>query len=375
MSQRDDFVQELIARRYTMSEACERFGISRPTGYKWWNRFLEEGKGGLVDRSRAPDFCPHRTPETIERLIVEQRRRHPLYGARKLLDLIYRMDPELPLPAVSTVGAILRRHGLASRRTRPRRSRHPGRPYVDMSAPNDVWSADFKGHFRMGNGRYCYPLTIQDGCSRSLLRCKGLYSTAHETAREVFERCFLEYGIPLQILTDNGVPFVGPNALAGLSRLAVWWIRLGIHPIRIEPGCPNQNGRHERMHRTLKKHTARPPRANLSAQQRRFNEFRQEFNEVRPHESLGGDVPSEHYEPSRRPYPGTVPEPEYPEHFELRKVATNGCFKWHDKSIIASRTLIGETIGLEEFDEGLWSVYFGPVLLARFDERERRLYP
>jgi hypothetical protein len=191
----------------------------------------------------------------------------------------------------------------------------------------------------------------------------------------VFERLFREYGLPLQILTDNGVPFVGSNALAGLSKLAVWWIQLGIHPIRIEPGCPNQNGRHERMHRTLKAETSRPPRANLVAQQESFDEFRQCYNEERPHESLDFKTPSEVYESSPRPYPDRLPPIEYPNHFEKRKVATNGCMKWHDRFVFVSRPLIGEYVGLDEVDDGVWSVFYGPVLLARFDERDRRLHP
>lgn len=375
MDQRARFVLDLESDLLTMSALCERYGISRPTGYKWWWRYCEGGLDGLRDRSRSPASCPHKTPEAVEHLVVEARRKHPLWGARKLLRRLRDLYPDVRLPSPSTVGDILRRHGLSEQVRRRRRSRHPGRPFVEMTAPNDVWSADFKGQFRMGNGRYCYPLTLADGYSRFLFESQGLYSTEHTGARPVFERTFRAYGLPRQILTDNGVPFVGPNALAGLSRLAVWWIRLGIHPIRIEPGCPDQNGRHERMHRTLKRHTARPPRANLAAQQRAFNRFRQEYNEIRPHDGLAGDTPAEHYRSSPRPYPSQVPAPRYPDHFELRKVSGNGCFKWHDRFVVASRPLIGETIGLEEVDDGIWFVYFGAVLLASFDERDRRLHP
>jgi transposase InsO family protein len=244
-----------------------------------------------------------------------------------------------------------------------------------MTSPNDVWTADYKGQFRMRNGRYCFPLTVADGCSRYLLGCQGRYDTRHEGAQPVFRALFREHGLPLQLLTDNGVPFVGPNALAGLSRLSAWWIRLGIHPIRIEPGCPNQNGRHERMHRTLADETTRPPSSNMSAQQRSFNGFRHCYNHERPHDALGGKTPSQLYSSSPRPYPERLPPLDYPQHFEKRKVATNGCIKWHDEFVIVSRTLIGDYVGLEEVQDGIWSVYYGPVELARLDERDGRLHP
>ena len=242
-----------------------------------------------------------------------------------------------------------------------------------MTRPNDVWGADFKGEFKTKNGRYCYPLTVTDGCSRFLLGCKALHSTEHEGAKAEFERLFREHGLPHQILTDNGVPFAS-QALCGLSRLSVWWIKLGIHPIRIEPGKPCQNGRHERMHKTLKDEAVYPPERNAEKQQHRFDAFRERFNNVRPHHALGKKTPAEVYQPSSRAFPKNLGDFEYPDDFTIRKVHGNGCIIWRQKHIFVSHVLIDERVGLEPLLEGLWSLYLGPMLVARFDEREGRIY-
>jgi len=242
-----------------------------------------------------------------------------------------------------------------------------------MCAPNDVWTADFKGEFLTRDHRYCYPLTIADGYSRYLLACRGQRSTALHSARQSFQAAFRAYGLPLQILTDNGTPFAS-TAIGGLSRLSVWWIKLGIHPVRIEPGRPDQNGRHERMHRTLKAETTRPPAANLAAQQRRFERFRLCYNEQRPHQGLKGQVPAAHYRPSPRPYPEREPEIRYPGHFKVLRVCANGCLKWHNRFIFITTVLHTESLGLEPIDDGLWSVYFGPVLLGRISERDYKFW-
>ena len=374
MQERGKFVLEYDSGLWSMTRLCERYGITRTTGYKWWNRFVEGGFSDLEDRSRAPVSCPHRTAKAVAAAIVALRRDHPHWGPVTLRYRLERIRPELELPATSTIGAILQRHGLVKSRPRRRRPRHPGKPYLVMEAPNDVWSADFKGEFKMRDSRYCFPLTVADGSSRYLLGCRGRHSTSYEGARPVFETLFREYGLPQQILTDNGCPFSNSTALGGLSLLSVWWIRLGIHPVRIEPGCPAQNGRHERMHRTLKAEATRPPAGNLSAQQRAFNRFRCCFNTERPHHALEGKTPADLYVTSSRPYPSRLPVIEYPGHYEVRKVRCKGDMKWKGSRIFVSTVLRGESLGLEETDSGTWSVWFGPVELGRLDERDRRLW-
>jgi putative transposase len=375
MEQRERFIGDLDSCLYTMTELCERYGISRKTGYKWADRYAEEGLGGLQDRSRAPKSCQHRTAEELEERLVKLRQSHPTWGPRKLLAWFAKREPEVCWPAASTVGGILKRHGLVEGRRRLQRSWPPtGRLPVKATAPNQVWTGDFKGQFRTGDGRLIYPLTLSDGYSRYLLAVAGLESVSEAQAWPVFERLFREYGLPEVIRTDNGSPFASAQAIAGLSRLSVRWIKLGIRPERIEPGHPEQNGAHERMHRTLKQETARPPAANRLAQQERFDQFQQIYNQERPHEALSQQTPAELYRPSPRPYPKRPPEPDYPGHFEVRSVYSGGEIQWRGERLFLSEALRGERVGLEEFEDGLWSLYFGPVLLARFDERERKLY-
>lgn len=372
MKERLRFIDDLESTLYTMTELCERYGISRKTGYKWAERYVAGGLEGLLDRSRAPKRCPHRTEERVSQALVEARRQHPHWGPRKLLKILQREHPDWPWPAPSTAGEILKRQGLVASRRRRRRPQHPGRPKFEVQAPNDLWTGDFKGEFLTGDHRYCYPLTMADYSSRFLLGCQGQLSTAGAGARSVCESVFQAYGLPQAILTDNGNPF-GSQALCGLSRLSVWWIKLGIQPLRIEPGHPEQNAVHERMHRTLAAETTRPPAADLAAQQQRFDAFRQEFNHVRPHEALDLQTPAQRYQPSLRPYPNAVPEVEYPGHYEVRRVRRDGSIKWHGRMLFLSQVLAREPVGLEEIDDGIWSLHFGSFLLARFDERERRL--
>ncbi len=373
MKERTRFVLDYERGLYTMSELCRRYGVSRETGYKWWRRYEAAGLSGLEERSRRPKHCPHKTPRDVESLIVAMRRRHPSWGANLIIDTLARQKLDIRLPAPSTAGEILKRHGLVKPRQRRRKVRHPGRPYVEMSAPNDVWPADFKGEFKTRDGRYCYALTISDGFSRYLLACRGRHSTRFETAKPVFIEAFREYGLPRQILTDNGGPFASVG-LAGLSRLSVWWIRLGIHPIRIEPGCPQQNPRHERMHRTLKADATVPPAANMAAQQRAFGRFRKIYNEERPHSSLEKRTPSEVYRSSDREYPETLPELEYPEQYEVRLVSSGGGIKWHDEYVFVGKAFAGERLGFEEVGDGVCSTYLGPVMVGKFDERELKIY-
>jgi transposase InsO family protein len=367
MTERHKFILARDDGLFTMTELCERFGISRKTGYKWLSRYREEGVEGLQDRSRAPKHCPHSTPEAVQELVIEARQAHPRWGPRKLLDYLGPRHPEVPLPAPSTVGDILKREGLIEPRRRQRRPTHPGTSPIEAKAPGEVWTADFKGEFRLGSSNYCYPLTIQDAHSRYLLACEALPSTAHSGAEPVFERLFREHGLPERIRTDNGGPFAS-KALCGLSRLSVWWIKLGIGADRIQPGCPQQNGRHERMHRTLKAETTRPPGATLSDQQDRFDNFQTEYNEVRPHQALEGAVPASRYAHSLRKMPKRCPEPQYSGHAEVRKVSTTGEIKLKNRPLFVSAVLAGEYVGLEEIDDGVWNLLFDNVLLGRFDE-------
>ena len=369
------FIVDLKSDLYPMTELCEKHGISRKTGYKWKERFGQEGLEGLRDRSRAPKHSPRQTaPEVSERLL-ELRRQHPSWGPRKLLAWLKKHEPEQGWPRASTVGGVLKRAGLVGAcRRRAARSGPAAVARTEASGPNEVWTSDFKGEFRTGDGRLCYPLTVVDGFSRFVLVIQGLSSVAASGAWPVFERAFREYGLPQVIRTDNGNPFASSSALAGLSRLSVRWIRLGIALERIQPGHPEQNGRHERMHRTLKAETARPPAANAMGQQELFDRFRQEYNEQRPHEALGQRPPSELYQSSNRPYPGRLPQPEYPGHYEVRAVSRGGEIKWRGRFLFLSAALSGERVGLEEYEDGLWAVYFGALRLGRFDERERKVY-
>ena len=363
-----DYQRDLLS----MSELCRRAGISRKTGYTWIARYLSNGPAGLCDLSRRPHGCPHQTPQPIIAALLEARHHHPSWGAKKLLRIVSRKHPVWQWPGRSTVCDILKRHGLVARPRRRARPGHPGRPLTPMKAPNEIWTADFKGQFRTRDAVYCYPLTVADGYSRYLLGCQGLHSTRQALARPVFQRLFQEYGLPQIIRTDNGVPFA-TTALGRLSDLSVWWIRLGIYPELIEPGCPQQNGRHERMHRTLKAETTRPPSATLASQQRRFNEFRREFNEERPHEALDLQTPESRYRPSPRAFPRRLPPMEYPSHWERRLVSLNGGIRWNSSWVNVSHVLGGQHVGLEEVDEGEWEVYFGTLRLGRMHERELKI--
>ncbi|MGD9985055.1 MAG: IS481 family transposase [Porticoccaceae bacterium] len=365
-------IADYLRHTLSTSELCAQYGISRKTGYKWIDRYLTRGPAGLDEHSRRPRSCPRQTPPHVVEAILEARRRHPSWGAKKLLAIERKRHPDWPWPHRTTIYDILNRHGWVATRKRRRSVGHPGRPNTAIDAPNQVWSADFKGQFRMGNGIYCYPLTITDGYSRYLLECQGLHSTAVADAKPVFTRVFKEYGLPQRIRTDNGVPFATVS-LARLSTLSAWWVRLGILPELIEPGKPQQNGRHERMHRTLKAETTRPPAINLATQQRKFNRFRQEFNNERPHEALDQHTPASYYTPSPRPMPDKLPPLEYPDRYEVRYVSANGGIRWNHNWVNVSVCCAGEYVGLEEIDEGVWNVFFGPLKLGRLHERHMRI--
>lgn len=373
MSQRREFIEDAERGWFAMRELCARYGISRRVGYKWRARYREEGWAGLEDQSRRPHTSPTQLDRALAALVIDARQRHPTWGARKLLAWLARRHTRATWPAPSTVAALLKREGLVYPRRRRRVLGHPGRPLTEMTAPNVVWTADFKGQFRTGDRQYCYPLTVCDGYSRYLLACDALLRPTHANSRPVFRALFTRYGLPERIRTDNGVPFA-TSALGRLSQLSVWWIKLGILPELIEPAHPQQNGRHERLHRTLKAETTKPAAASAAAQQRRFRRFQHEFNEDRPHEALAGDTPGSWYHCSARSYCATPPDPEYPSHFEVRYVSRNGGVRWRNRWLNVSHVLAEEYVGMEEVADGLWSVYFGPVLLGRFDERELRIH-
>jgi transposase InsO family protein len=373
MDQRVRFIADVQLGVFSLTELCRRFGVSRPTGYKWISRYAQEGPAGLLEHSHRPRACPHQTPAHVVDALVTARGHHPLWGPKKLLWLVRRQHPDWPWPAPSTAGAWLARKGLVQGRRRRRLLTHPGCPVTQASGPNAIWTIDFKGQFRTRDGRYCYPLTVADDYSRSLLGCQALLAPRYRLVRPVLVRLFQEYGLPERIRSDNGAPFAS-CALARLSALAVWWVRLGVTPELIEPAHPEQNPRHERMHKTLKAATTRPPAATCAAQQRRFTVFRHEFNEARPHEALGQRPPADLYVASPRPYPERLPPLTYPGHFELRRVSRNGGIRWHGHRVPVSHTLIEQLLGFEAIDDGLWDVYFGPLRLGRFSEHTGRIH-
>lgn len=372
MHERKRFVEDVALGVFSMAELTRRFGVSRKTGYKWLRRHEEEGEGGLADRSKRPHFSPQQTDEGTWGRVLEIKRLHRDWGAKKLLKILRRKEPRRPWPACSTVSAFLKREGLVVAKRRRIWPGHAPKPQTPMTAPNEIWTVDYKGEFKTGDGIYCYPLTIVDGFSRYLLACQGQHSTATQPAMETFRRVFRVHGLPRIIRSDNGTPFA-TTALGRLSRLSVWWIKLGIIPELNEPAHPEQNGRHERMHKTLKASTTRPPRANLCAQQRAFNEFRREYNEDRPHEGLAMETPGSVYVPSTRALPTRLSPITYPAHLEQRLVSENGGIRWNAQWVCVTHVLAGEFIGLEPIDDGLWDVYFGPVKLGRLDERTLRI--
>jgi transposase InsO family protein len=363
---RKRFVLDYLSGMWTMAELCRREGISRPSGYELVRRYETSGGAGLLDRSRAPRRHPNQTAEAIEAAVLALRRRHPSWGPKKLRRVLQGEDREKRWPALSTIGDLLKREGLVIARRKRRHTPPYTQPFAAAAAANQVWCADFKGWFRTEDGDRIDPLTISDACSRYLLRCQAVEKTDTERVRAIFETVFREVGLPEVIHTDNGAPFASP-AVAGLSRLAIWWMKLGIVPERSEPGHPEQNGRHERMHRTLKQETTSPPKANRRAQQRAFDCFRQEFNHQRPHEALGQNTPASYYQVSPRPYPARVPEPEYDSDWQVRSISKRGQFKWKDHKIFLSDTLEGERIGLQPVDDRYWTIYFARFPIAGFD--------
>jgi transposase InsO family protein len=373
MEERLRFVARLLDGE-AMTEVCREFGISRKTGYKIFGRYKEHGFEALTDRSRRPVRYANQLPQQLESEIVRLKAEKPHWGARKIRELLVRrLDGDVRVPAKSTIHAVLDRHGLV-KRARERKNRAQGTPLSAGAVPNDLWCADFKGEFKLGNGRYCYPLTVTDQASRFLLMCEAMESTREELAVTAFERLFAERGLPLSIRSDNGVPFASPNALFNLSKLAVWWLRLGIAIERIKPGHPQQNGRHERMHLTLKQEATRPPGANILQQQGRFDAFVHEFNTERPHEALEMKCPAQLYAASPRRYDG-LPELSYPFHDRDVLVTACGRLCLHRKRINISTVLAGQKLGIKEVDDGIWLVSFMHYDLGYFDLEQKTLQP
>lgn len=373
MDERIQFIADCLRGELSMSGLCRKYEISRKTGYKWVERFNDGGRPSLRDHSRARRH-QHRIAEAIVLLLVDARKRHPTWGPRKLLFELERRYPRLVLPASSTVGAILKRQGLISvRRRRPKAVPYTA-PFIGCDRPNSVWCADFKGSFGLGTGRRCHPLTISDAYSRYLLRCEGLSRTDESQVRPIFESAFCEFGRPLAIRTDNGPPFA-TVAAGGLSRLAIWWIKLGIRPERIAPGQPQQNGRHERMHRTLKQETTKPPARTLADQQVLFDRFRRIYNDERPHEALAMHPPWTAYERSARHYPVKLREPEYPASVSVRSVNHKGALKWQGRMLYLAETLANEHVALEEIGDNSWRVYFADVALGIIEDARFRREP
>jgi transposase InsO family protein len=374
MEEKLRFVLEYEQRQRTMTELCQRYEISRETGYVWLRRYRAASWEGLVERSRASQRHRNQTPEKVEQMVLDLREAHMRWGPRKLKCVLERDEPGRVWPAASTIGALLKREGLVVARKKRRRTAPYREPLAHADGPNRVWCADFKGWFRTRDGERIDPLTITDAHSRYLFRCQAVDKMDTARVQAIFEAVFREYGMPEAIRTDNGTPFAS-RALAGLSRLAVWWMKLGILAERIEAGHPEQNGRHERMHRTLKQEVATPPAGNRREQQRAMDKFRQEYNQVRPHEALEMQTPAAVYESSPRKFPARVPEPEYPDTMLVRSVHHKGEFRWKKHDVFVSEVLWGERIGLLPVDDHSYTVYFAQFPIARFDTRHAYLTP
>jgi transposase InsO family protein len=371
---RASFSTDFLREEWDVAELAAGYGISRKTACKWIGRFKASGWEGLTEFSRAPQHHPNALAAEVERLVLECKAAWPKWGAPKLLVKLRKQLGVQACPSESSISRILQRHGLVRPQGR-RRARAQGTVLTDYASPNGVWCADFKGCFATGDGARCTPLTISDGFSRYLLRCQGLGAgTGALVVQPIFEVVMREFGVPAALRTDNGPPFASVG-LGGLTGLAIWWLKLGIRLERSRPGCPQDNGRHERMHRTLKAATAQPAAANLTAQQRAFDVFRAESNEERPHEGLGGKTPAEVYTPSPRNFPARLPEVAYAPEWEERQVRGAGQMKWKGRDVYITTALVGERIGLEPIEDGQWMVYFAQQALGVFDKRKGRVEP
>lgn len=374
MDEKVKFIADYLDERYMMSELCQYYGISRKTGYKWLERYETDGVEGLKERSRRPHHHPQTTDAWIREQIIQTKLAHQSFGPKKVMDYLRREQPQSRWPADSTAGEILKGAGLVREKKRRTRISAHSQPFKDCHHPNAVWSSDFKGHFALGNRQRCYPLTVSDNDSRFILQCRGLTRTRQRDVRPWYEWIFREYGLPDAMRIDNGPPFAS-MALGGISELSKWWIQLGIAPERIKPGNPQQNGRHERMHRSLKAAVASPPKYNMRAQQQAFNRFVKEFNEQRSHEALDRKTPSQVYQPSMRVYPKRLTPVEYDQGIQVRHARHNGEIKWQGQLLYISHVLAKEPIGLKQVNEECWEIYFSFYLLGFYDERKKKVMP
>lgn len=374
VTERQKFVRLVLKGQVTMTQACQQFGISRKTGYKILARHAELGMAGLSDASRAPMTHPNQTSPEVEASVLRARKAHPTWGSKKILWLLNREHPDRDWPARSTVDAILKRAGVVKPRGRRRRRQPTSAPVVEAAAPNDVWSMDYKGWFRVGDGTRCDPLTVNDVCSRASIICQAMVSPKTADVKRCLEVAFRAFGMPVFMLSDSGPPF-GSTGLGRLSRLGVWLVRIGVVPVLIEPGRPDQNGRHERFHETLKAETASPPSGTIRAQQGAFDRFQQVYNEERPHEALGMRTPAEVHELSSRQMPTKAAEHSYPDPIESRRVRPDGAIKWSGGQVFVGEAFGGEVVGVEAVDDGLWHVHLGPLRLGVLHGRSRTIVP
>ncbi len=374
MDEKIKMIGDYLSKDYTITQLSQMYEVSRKTIYKWIGRYGREGPPGLSEQSRAPKCHPNATLLKIAREIVATKLRHQRWGPKKVVAWLEEHHSEERWPVASTASGILKREGLVKSRRRKRKTPPYTEPFDKCHRPNMVWSADFKGQFRTGDGRFCYPLTIYDNFSRYILSCRGLSHPTLEETKPWFERVFKEYGLPEAIRTDNGAPFASIG-LGGLSRLSVWFIKLGIKPERIEPGHPEQNGRHERMHRSLKEATARPPKRDIKEQQEVFDEFVQDYNLERPHEALGQKTPASFYHLSMRPYPTEVPKVEYHGDVIVRQVRHNGEIRWRGELVYLSEALAGEAVALKQQEGHLWEIRFSSYSLGLLNELTSRIIP
>jgi len=370
MDERVKFVAAVNEFDGSFRELCRQFRISPRTGYKWVARYEQYGPAGLVDRPPIPHRVPHATAAEVLARVIELRKEHPTWGPKKLRGWL--VDRGQKAPSASTIGDLIKRHGLVAPRRRRVRTPLSVEPLAIGSQPNDVWCVDFKGHFALGDKTRCHPLTLTDHASRYLLKCEALSEPTEAAVAVHFDRAFREYGLPDRIRSDNGVPFA-TTALGGLSSLSVGWIKLGILPERIEPGQPQQNGRHERMHKTLKAETANPPSATMTDQQRAFDRFRFIYNDERPHEALQQKPPASRYGRSRRSMPSAPQSPEYPATMKTRKLDSHGRLGWAGQKTLLTRLLGNEPVGLDQLDEETWEIFYGPIAIAELHIRNKDL--
>jgi putative transposase len=374
MDQRIQLLSDWTKKEYTITELSQAYGISRKTIYKWITRYQEKGPAGLVERSRAPLNHPNATGPEIVSTLIDTKLQHTDWGPKKIVAWLEDNLPDQTWPAPSTAASLFKKEGLVQKRRLRRHTPPYTAPFQQCEKPNDVWSMDYKGQFRMGDGKLCYPFTVSDNYSRYLLCCQGLFHPTYENTQPWLEWAFQEYGLPLAIRHDNGAPFASVG-IGGISTLAIWLIKLWIRPERIQPGHPEQNGRHERMHRTLKEATAMPPQNNLAVQQKAFDRFKRENNNERPHEALGQKIPAAFYQPSRRRLPAKLPPVEYASWYTVRQVRHNGCIKWKGNFVYVSQALAGEPIGLRQIGEREWEVRFSFLPLGILDERIVKVRP